>query len=401
MTREEPQAGPFGGWFGVTGLSEVYVTGGRASMEGWRRVSDPTGRFPPATWFCTPGRPRGNFTPAGREVGGGGSRWFIGIVPCLLDWTPAPRSRAAVAPRPSPAPAQCGTNLSGLGSGRDGAPVGLQPNTWCGTVTVVGWLMLANNGDVGVLLRSVRVWWWLVALALIGACSSGTPNSVGGAHRGPVCDPRLMPPAVAPTDGTIAGMRQQLAAACHDPASDSCATHCDAYRAALLAIDPQLGDLFQRCRTACDSGRWQACGSVGMTLSAAQPPSLATADTYYQRGCDAGHAGACYLWAARRLVEHRDGEAVQLLRRGCSMSDCPSCMRLAQALHRGEGVPLACDQSVHLMLAVCDSGLPEACGWAGLWYRDGDACAAADPVRARRLLDHACNGGSTYFCSKR
>ncbi len=83
------------------------------------------------------------------------------------------------------------------------------------------------------------------------------------------------------------------------------------------------------------------------------------------------------------------------------MSHCPSCMRLAQSLHRGEGVPLACDQSVQLMLSVCDSGLPEACGWAGLWYRDGDACAAADPARARQLLDHACDGGSAYFCRNR
>ncbi len=50
-----------------------------------------------------------------------------------------------------------------------------------------------------------------------------------------------MPPAVAPTDGTIGGMRQQLGAACQDPTSESCAAHCDAYRATLLVIDPQLG----------------------------------------------------------------------------------------------------------------------------------------------------------------
>ena len=76
-------------------------------------------------------------------------------------------------------------------------------------------------------------------------------------------------------------------------------------------------------------------------------------------------------------------------------------MRLAQSLRRGEGVPLNCEGSAHLMLGVCDSGLPEACGWAGLWYRDGDACTAADPARARKLLDRACDGGSAYFCAKR
>lgn len=55
----EPQEGHFGGWFGVTGLPEVYASGGWASMEAGPTVSDPVGRITAATEIGTPGRPRG------------------------------------------------------------------------------------------------------------------------------------------------------------------------------------------------------------------------------------------------------------------------------------------------------------------------------------------------------
>lgn len=57
-------------------------------MEAGPTVSDPTGRFPPATEIGTPGRHRGSFTPAGHEVGGGDPDGSSGLASARRDTRP-------------------------------------------------------------------------------------------------------------------------------------------------------------------------------------------------------------------------------------------------------------------------------------------------------------------------
>ena len=83
----------------------------------------------------------------------------------------------------------------------------------------------------------------------------------------------------------------------------------------------------------------------------------------------------------------------------CAAGDAPSCVSLARAFERGEGVAANPAKAARLYEGACAAGEGEACTRLGSMLRMGQG-VGKDEVRAQTLLTSACDGGSAFACGE-
>jgi TPR repeat protein len=114
---------------------------------------------------------------------------------------------------------------------------------------------------------------------------------------------------------------------------------------------------------------------------------------YFEKRCEAGHAGMCgelaLMWSKGWGGAKDRGKADALYRRACDEGVPAACEEV--------GIDLDIERQIEILQSNCDKGVAFACNNLGhlLWLGQG---VEADPVRARKVLERACEGGFSASC---
>jgi len=90
-------------------------------------------------------------------------------------------------------------------------------------------------------------------------------------------------------------------------------------------------------------------------------------------------------------------QAVRRLGPACDAGDAEACFSLARALTYGGNTFGEPDAAARHERA-CELGHVEACGWAGMFFRDGPGFDDPEPARAMRAYDRGCDLGDPDQC---
>jgi TPR repeat protein len=111
-----------------------------------------------------------------------------------------------------------------------------------------------------------------------------------------------------------------------------------------------------------------------------------------ERACSQGAFGACGLAAALLHAGYGRGyaaEAAKLNELGCVGGHGDSCIRYAEQVRLGDGVPLEPTESLRILEAACRLNSPKACGKRG---------AAEPDDQSREYFRRGCDGDDPDSC---
>ena len=187
----------------------------------------------------------------------------------------------------------------------------------------------------------------------------------------------------------------------------------------LVCAYPSLSllDRFSQSGTLCEEGDMRHCTPAGWFAFDAQADKAA-ASVFFTRACDAGRADACYIMADQFVTQSSDLDAIEAMKRSCSLGHVTACEAVINVVPSNEMLPvltLACERTDHPMVCArsafwgdasvemvvelfeqaCLLGYGEACLLAandGLFYLSDfketlDDLAQKDPPRTEVLVD--------------
>ena len=91
------------------------------------------------------------------------------------------------------------------------------------------------------------------------------------------------------------------------------------------------------------------------------------------------------------------GRYVQHFEQRCNAGDREVCLKLAQTLRRGDGIPADPRRAIPVLEKLCDSNYVEACVDLAVMLDKGEG-TSPNSARATDLLKKACAGGEMYGC---
>lgn len=157
---------------------------------------------------------------------------------------------------------------------------------------------------------------------------------------------------------------------------------------------------------ACAAGLPLACALYGRMLALgtpAIPADPAAAIAPLERACDGGRADACGQLGLMLWKGHGAGidtnRADTLLDRACQGAIAESCLHQAQ-MFDAVGPPGSRYRGIELLERGCTLGHPGACATAGEWFATGHGVHASRR-QARQLLGRACELGLEPACRRR
>ena len=172
--------------------------------------------------------------------------------------------------------------------------------------------------------------------------------------------------------------------------------------------------LYQR---SCDGGDAGGCFMLGGAhagrLAPAVPRDMARAIAAYERNCDLGDSTGCTMLA--RLFEHQEipedlarlvpqdrARATTLREKGCQLGEAADCARLGEIHEQGQGGVRDLARAAAFHQKACE-GKPHpiaaACVRLGALYERGEG-VPLDIVRAAALFKQACDRGVSEACRR-
>lgn len=189
-------------------------------------------------------------------------------------------------------------------------------------------------------------------------------------------------PAGEPAVETSQEAPDPLAAACEAGTVRSCLAAGESAEA-----DGAVAEAERLYGRACELGEPAGCIFAGRL---AVERDLAAAADFFERGCAADDATACYaagiVWSGLYGGEPDPTRATHSFRRGCEGGMADACGRYAEALEQGVGVEADSAAAAELMQSACQQGDGASCVELGR-----RALAAADEDRARALFVKGCD----------
>jgi TPR repeat protein len=159
-------------------------------------------------------------------------------------------------------------------------------------------------------------------------------------------------------------------------------------------------------KTMCDEGKSNACFNLAVLYDTAAgvPKDEKRAFGLYERACDAGSGGACYMlgsayWHGRGGLPTDVARAMDLYERACDAGSAPGCTVVGTAYQSGQGRPTDEVHAASLYEGACDAGFAAGCYDLGWMYQKGLGHREAGAARAADLYESACDGGFAPGCS--
>lgn len=157
------------------------------------------------------------------------------------------------------------------------------------------------------------------------------------------------------------------------------------------------------CANQCSAGNADSCVTLGYAYDHARGVVRNPSEAFrlYQKGCDAGADGGCFLLA---LMHYNDSTGIrQDYARAAELNELAcrtlpeGCTNLAAQYERGHGVPVNEERSAALLARACRGGYGLACGNLGNKFMPGGALKS-DPAFAARLYARGCEAGVASAC---